>query len=124
MKDTTCPICEIELITRSATPCMECGADESELDHYLTHEYSEFKAYFGYHLVLCDFCVADFASYDPSYFGFSKGSAIGCSDWTFVRHLTDIKLRPEPYCPSCAHLVSFLNFVGRCRQSNDKGPAL
>ncbi len=100
---------------------MECGADEFELDHYLTHEYTEFEAYFGQPVILCDFCVADFASYDPAYFGFSKGRKISSSDWTFVRRIIDIQLAPQHYCPNCSHLLSFMTFVEGCRQGNERG---
>lgn len=93
MKNTNCPLCYTELIVKDATPCMECGGDDFELDHYTEHHYKEYELYFGQRLILCDFCDVDFSSYDPTYFGFPRGRRIGLQDWNFVREIKDKELR-------------------------------
>jgi hypothetical protein len=99
---------------------MECGADDFELDHYKEHEYKVYEVYFGQRLILCDFCEVDFASYDPTYFGFPKGRPIGLKDWSFVREITEKELRKDKYCSNCQHRLPFLKFVEVCRRENGR----
>ena len=120
MKETNCPVCFTELIIKKVTPCAECGADDVELDHYKEHTYHEYVLYHEIRLVLCDFCDVDFASYNPTYFGFEKGRRIGYQDFKFVRKITDIKVVHGKYCPECNNTLPFLKFVRDCRIANGK----
>jgi len=118
MKDTNCPICDTKLAVKDATPCMECGIDDFELDHYKEHEYNEYEVYFGQRLILCDFCDVDFGSYDPVYFGFKKGQNLGFNDWSFIKKIDNKELRQTKFCPTCNYPLSFLKFVQACREKN------
>ena len=100
------------------TPCMECGADDFELDHYKEHDYKEYELYFGQKLVLCDFCDVDFGSYDPAFFGFPTTTQIGYQDFNYIKDISDKNLRKGKYCPKCSHSLKFLKFVDICRQKN------
>lgn len=120
MKETHCPLCYTELIVRDTSPCMECGADEFEQDHYKDHEYKEYELYFGQRLILCDFCDVDFGSYDPTYFGFPKGKRVGLEDWNFIKDVTDKELRKDKYCPNCNHRLAFLKFLDVCRKNANR----
>lgn len=118
MPKPQCPLCFTELIKKTVTPCMECGGDEIELDHYQEHTYREFEAYFKQKLILCDFCDVDFGSYNPAHFGFKKGKKINYTDFNFVKEITDKSLRLDAFCPSCNHSLGFLNFISICRSEN------
>ena len=120
MTDTNCPLCYTELIVKDTTPCMECGSVELELDHFKNHDYKEYELYFGQRLILCDFCVVDFSSFDPTYFGFSAGKKLGFGDWAFIQDIHNKNLRKDKYCPQCKHRLPFLKFVYKCRQENEK----
>ena len=78
MKKEQCPICFGRLEIIYAAPCYDCGHDGNEIDHYKEgkHTYHEFEV-FGFPIVLCNFCMVNFSSYDPEYFGFSQGTKVG-----------------------------------------------
>lgn len=120
MDTINCPLCNSHLEVKEVTPCMECGSDDSELDHYKEHDYKEYELYFGQRVILCDFCDVDFGSYDPEYFGFPKGTRLGLQDFQFIREISDKELRKEKCCPECGHSLPFLNFVDKCRRENEK----
>src|SRR4028119_1295081 len=108
MNETNCPLCFAKMIVTDSSPCMECGADDFERDHYQSHDYTEYETYFGQRLILCDFCDVDFGSYDPTYFGFPKDRRLGLEEWNFIRDISDKELRPDKYCPECKHRLPFL----------------
>ena len=120
MKETHCPICYTELISKEVTPCVSCGGLEVELGHYKHHVFREYELYFKQRLILCNFCDVDFGSYAPSYFGFLKSQSIGFQDFNHVREISDKELRKGKYCPECKHRLPFLNFVQYCREENEK----
>ena len=111
MKEKDCPLCETKLETRMVTPCMSCGSDKSELDHYEAHIYCEYELYFGQRLILCNFCDVDFSSYNPTHFGFDSGKRLGLTDFAFVRDISDKSLLLDQYCPTCNLRLPFLNFI-------------
>lgn len=119
MSESHCPICYTELLAKQVAPCMECGSDEFELDHYKEHSYNEYELYFGIRLILCDFCDVDFGSYNPTHFGFTKGTKIGYEDFKFVREINDKELKLDKYCPKCEHRLPFLKFIEQCRLINE-----
>jgi len=120
LKDTHCPLCYSKLLFKKVTPCDECGADDFELDHFKEHKYHEYVLYHELRLVLCDFCDVDFGSYDPTYFGFEKGTRIGYEDFQLAREVTDIKMTEGKYCPECSYNLPFLKFASACRTKNEK----
>lgn len=120
MAESYCPICYTELQVKEVTPCMQCGADEFELDHYKTHKYREYELYFGQRLILCDFCDVDFGSYDPTYFGFPKNRRVGFEDFIFIKDIEDKELRKDKFCPQCCNRLPFLKFIDTCRKENGK----
>ena len=115
---THCPICYTELVIKNCTPCMDCGGNEKELDHYKEYTYTEYQIIDNLHLTLCNFCDVDFGSYHPTYFGLNK--QLGYQHFNFVKTIADKNLRLDKYCPECQHCLSFLNFVVACRAKNDK----
>ncbi len=120
MAETNCPICNTVLIVKEVTPCMECGANEFERDHYQDHEYAEYEVYFQQKLIFYDFCKIDFSSYDATFFGFHPTKTLGISDWAYIRSVQDKELRNDKYCPNCQYRLSFLKFIYKCRQENSK----
>ena len=120
MKETLCPLCYTALLFKKVSPCGECGADDFELKHFEEHQYHEYVLYHELRLVLCDFCVVDFGSFDPTYFGFEKGKRIGYEDFEMLREISSNKLIKGKYCPECNYNLPFLKFVNQCRISNGK----
>ena len=121
MAESNCPLCYTELIKKQVTPCMECGGDEMELNHFTEHNYKEYEVFFGQKLILCNFCDVDFGSYDPTHFGFEKGKKIGYEYFDFVRDIMDKDLKMDKYCPNCKCRLPFLKFVENCRVENKNG---
>ena len=113
-----CPVCFTPMISKELTPCMDCGGHDSELDHYKEHDYKEWEVLYGERLVLCDFCDADFASYNTSFFGFKNRRTIGLEHFNFVKEIHDKRLRVGLFCPSCHMTHDFLKFVAVCREKN------
>ncbi|MDB4106849.1 hypothetical protein N9595_00055 [Bacteroidia bacterium] len=113
-----CPICNSVLTDRIVTPCMDCGGDEFELDHYLKHRYTKYETYFGSLLTLCNYCETDFGSYKPTYFGFPVYKRLGIQDFNFIRELKDVKLSTDKFCLTCNQRLAFLKFTKHCRTNN------
>jgi len=119
MSESHCPLCYSELESRQVTPCMECGGDSFEMDHYEEHMYKKYELYFGMRLVLCDFCDVDFGSYDPTFFGFPANKRVGWEDFKFIKDIHDKSLARDKYCPHCKLRLPFLQFVTKCRVQNE-----
>src|ERR1043165_629870 len=103
MKTEQCPLCFSPLEAREVGPCMDCGHDPDELQHFLEgkHTYAEYRIFGPLSLILCNFCQVDFGSYDPKYFGLHRTARIGFEHMSFVRDFV-----PEPHtfdkvCPEC-----------------------
>lgn len=118
MAKSNCPLCYTELIKKEVTPCMECGGNEMELNHFSERQFREYEVFFGLRLVLCNFCAVDFGSYDPTHFGFKKDKKIGHGYFNFVRDINDKDLKIDKYCPNCNCRLPFLKFVENCRVKN------
>lgn len=69
-------MCFGPLDVREAAPCDECGGDPEEIEHFRLgkHTYQRFEVFAGLELTLCNFCMVDFGSYDPTFFGLPRGS--------------------------------------------------
>ena len=112
MRESHCPVCATALEVRDVAPCFECGADAGELEELAAgeHTYAELLA-LGEPLVLCDFCQADFTSYDPAYFNRPRGTKLGLGEFQFVRELRDPAPGKDKFCPRCNHRLAFLRFL-------------
>lgn len=102
-----------------AAPCFDCGHSPSELEHFAQgqHKYHTFNV-FGQDIDLCNFCDADFGSYDPDYFGLA-GEFPRDYDLKLVRRIFDPKVQPDFYCHSCRHRLAFLKFLKNAREANE-----
>ena len=69
MSESHCPICHSELEVRDVAPCFDSGWDPAESDRLSreNHSYTEVLA-LGFPIVVCNFYLADFSSYDPTFF--------------------------------------------------------
>lgn len=109
-----CPICGERLVLREVAPCWDCGHKPVELPHLRDqkHDYSRFRV-FGHEIILCDFCMLDFSSYHPDYFGLRGNRRIGLGTRGFDE-LDRVK-NPAPekdlVCLSCGHRLKFLNWL-------------
>ena len=119
MKKEHCPICSTELEVWDVSPCWDCGHHPAELDHLASglHTYSEFEV-LGSRIVLCDFCMVDFSSYDAELFGLPKGTAIrlGCPEFKELGSVEHAGLSKDKVCPACDRRLKFLNWVMEVRE--------
>jgi len=115
-----CPVCFNEMTFQKVSPCMDCGDDPKEITDLLknSHTYSEFEVSPGLRLILCNFCEADFSSYDPTYFGLPLGTKMGIGKMIFIRNIEDPKIIKDFVCPTCNHRLAFLDFMVRFRENN------
>jgi len=117
-----CPICFSPLEKREVAPCWDCGDDPKEIAELQNHEhkYNEWEVFPGVKAVLCDFCDADFGSYDPTYFGFreSTGTSFGLDKMRFIREIGNPSITIDAYCPECSRRLAFLKFLVASRKVN------
>jgi hypothetical protein len=118
LSDKQCPICYDELISKLVSPCMECGANDAGIANHRHTSYHEYELYFGFRLILCDFCYVDFGSYDPTHFGFPRDKKIGLQDFSFIKDVTCKDLFLDKCCPSCEQRLVYLKFIQHCREKN------
>ena len=99
---------------------MECGGLPEELAHYQEgrHRYQELEVLPGHRLVLCNFCMVDFGSFDRSYFGLPQGHSLGFEHMEYVREASNIGIGKDKFCTTCGHRLSFLKFVCAVRSEN------
>ena len=118
MQREQCPACFAVLEVRDVAPCDECGADPEELEHFRQgkHTYQRFEIFDGLELNLCDFCMVDFGSRDPSYFGLPRSSRIGFERMRFVSDVRNPSIGKDKYCPDCGRRLAFLKFVAEARR--------
>jgi hypothetical protein len=116
MSESNCPICYAHLEARDVAPCWDCGADPTELGHLSErrHRYAEFLV-FDTRIILCDFCLVDFGSYAPDYFGRSHRVRYG-KGITFVRDILDTQASKDKYCVNCGRRLAFLRFLAHVRE--------
>ena len=113
-----CPVCDGPLENREVAPCFDCGDDPHELDELRRgeHTYRWYRIY-GQRIVLCDFCDADFASYDPKYFGKQPGHG-WWAEFEPLERVEDPQPTKDGYCPSCHRRLAFLRFLRSAREHN------
>jgi hypothetical protein len=112
-----CPLCFGLLEVREVAPCDECGGDPEEIDHFQQgeHTYQRLEVFAGLELTLCNVCMVDFGSYDPTFFGLSRESRIGFERMRFVQDVHQLRLGKDKYCPDCRRRLVFLKFVAAAR---------
>ena len=116
MPDPQCPICCGPLELRDVAPCVECGGHPEELEHLREgrHTYQTMRILGSFEVVLCDFCMVDFGSIDPSYFGRPAGARIGFEKMQFVRDVPATTGKDQ-FCQACNHRLAFLRLVAESR---------
>jgi hypothetical protein len=118
MKREQCPVCFDFLEVKEVAPCFECGHREQEIEHALTgkHTYAEMRIFGDLMLVLCNFCMVDFGSYHPEFFGLPPSADIGFHKMQMVKELDKIEITKDKYCPTCEHRIQFLDFLVAARE--------
>lgn len=118
MSAEQCPLCFSPLETREVAPCMDCGHDPQELQHFAEgrHTFAEYRIFDSLSLVLCSFCQVDFGSYDPAYFGLPASARIGFEHISFVRDVVPPPHTFDKVCPECHRRLSFLQFLSAARE--------
>jgi hypothetical protein len=113
-----CPLCFTELEVRDVTPCATCGGSPGELVHLRDghHTFHVFRVFGELELPLCNFCMVDFGSQDPGYFGLPPRTRIGLDRMQFVRDIAEPRIETDKFCPRCGHRLAFLRFVDAARQ--------
>ena len=116
MSESHCPICFAEMDVRDVAPCFDCGGDPTELDHLAAgkHSYTEVLA-FGIPIAVCDFCLVDFSSYDPTFFNRPREAKLGLGEFVEVREITNPSRGKDKFCPVCERRLAFLSFLSRVR---------
>ncbi len=116
-----CPICYEALEVRECAPCHACGWNvPTELEHLRagTHTYATYEVYQGLRLTLCDFCLVDFGSYHPAYFGFTSEQRLGFEKFQFVKATEHPAPEWDKFCPVCCGRLKFLKFLKTIRDLN------
>jgi DNA-directed RNA polymerase subunit RPC12/RpoP len=107
---------------RECSPCFDCGHEPNEIEHFNNneHEYYVVKV-FGLEIQLCDFCDADFGSYNPSYFGLKEGPVEKHMSASFSDKISKPVIEKDYVCQQCSHRLKFLEFLKKARDINGKG---
>jgi hypothetical protein len=115
-----CPICYTELEVRECAPCHDCGWNiPTEIDHWKEHKhtYATYAVYAGFRLNLCNFCLFDFGSYRPEFFGLPAEERFNMNKFEFIRQLHHPQLELDKFCPTCSMRLKFLKFVQAIRET-------
>lgn len=97
-------------------PCWECGADPCELEHLAEgrHTYAECLV-FDSPIILCDFCMVDFGSFTPAYFGRTHRVYYG-KGVTLIRDVPNPQTSKDKYCEQCGQRLAYLRFLVKVRE--------
>ena len=76
---------------------------------------------FGIPIVVCNHCLVDFSSYDPTFFNRPRGAKLGLGEFVEVRELTNPSRGKDKFCAVCQRRLAFLRFLAKVRAtgSND-----
>ncbi len=80
------------------------------------HTYQRFEVFADLELTLCNFCMLDFGSYDPTFFGLPQSSRVGFDRMRFVRDVSNPTIGRDKYCSECRRTLAFLKFVAAARE--------
>jgi hypothetical protein len=69
----------------------------------------------GSSVVLYDFCLVDFTSYDPKYFGYPREFSPG-RDLVLFREIENPQVGKDKYCVECNRRLAFLRFLADLRE--------
>ncbi|HKI04073.1 MAG TPA: hypothetical protein VKK31_18985 [Thermoanaerobaculia bacterium] len=83
------------------------------------YTYAEYRYSGDLSLVLCNFCLVDFASYDPTYFGLPRGTCIDLGCFQFLRDVP-LTVTKGKFCAACGYRLPFLEFVLRVRELHNE----
>jgi hypothetical protein len=110
-------MCGADMVISDVTPCLDCGADPKELDHWLTHRYAR-VAIFDNEL-LCDFCIVDMPSTDPAFWGFPANFDWEAAMWVNFRYLDQTPSLSKQYaCTKCCNSLRRQEFIIRNARRN------
>ena len=100
---------------RQVAPCYDCGHEKSELAELARgeHEYHLYTIY-GQELVLCDFCEADFDSYDYDYLGVPEETANNYP-LKLIAKVDNPRPKQDKFCLECDHRLAYLVFLKNVR---------
>lgn len=117
MASEQCPLCFGVLEVREVTPCDDCGAVPEEIEHFHQgkHTYQRLEVFPGLELNLCNFCMVDFGSYDPTFFGLPRVPRIGYERMRLVQREVALSIGKDKFCPECGRRLAFLKFVAAAR---------
>lgn len=116
-----CPICYAGLEVRECAPCHDCGWNvPTELEHLGAgiHTYATYEIYKGLRLTLCNFCLVDFGSYHPEYFGFKTEQRLYFDSFHFIRDIHYPQPELDKFCPTCSSRLRFLKVLQAIRELN------
>jgi hypothetical protein len=96
---------------------MECGGLPEELTHFREgeHTYHELEVLPGHRLILCNFCMVDFGSFDREFFGLPMSTNMGYGYMKLIRDVNDPSLGKDKFCRDCGYRLKFLEFVRAVR---------
>lgn len=106
---------------KNVTPCYDCGDESCEIDEFKNgdHAYSKWEVFPGHQMVLCDFCDADFGSYQFEYWGFSEPVNFDLGDDHFINDITNPQIEKDWCCSECKHRLAFLKVLKAVRTENE-----
>jgi len=93
-----CPICKSFMTKIDVTPCYNCGHESIEIKNFKVYknEYFLSKIY-EEEIILCDFCVADFESYQADYFGVKNKSQVA-TVVNPIKKILNAEIKKDYYC--------------------------
>jgi len=118
MSAPTCGLCGNEMTICDVTPCLDCGGNPRELDHWETHTYTQFGIIDGESL--CDFCAWDMASSDPAFWGFPDDmdwDAALAASFSELDHVPSLQRAYS--CPNCWNSLRRQEFIVRNARRNN-----
>ncbi len=129
-KFTHCPLCYEELLVVETTPCISCGSSKTSLkilkqdiEENFSHDsinYSIYRAFEKFEVMLCNICTLDFTSVASEFFRFKKEKTINPSDFQFLKIIKNPAIGKDKFCPSCNMRLAYLLFIEKTREINPR----
>ena len=67
-----------------------------------------------FEVVLCNFCMVDFGSTDPTFFGLARNARIGFESMQFLQDVP-VQIGKDLFCSACQLRLAFLRLVTESR---------